>query len=298
MKKTIMKAAWTLSAFSLVILTSVFARDISPIVSTDWLAKNLKEPRLIIMDIRKVEEYREGHIPYSINVPYVTWAETHERLNTEIPSAADLFEAMGSAGIRNHSLIVVVCRMDVCQTQVEAARVFCTLEYGGLENVGILDGGYEQWVREKRPITTKVVKPGKTVYKGKLNKSLIADKDYVSSRLGKAVFVDVRERELFLGTTRQSFVKKYGHIPGAINLPVTEAFTKRGTFKSKEELESIAAKTVGTDKSNDIVTYCDAGKCCPTWAFILREVLGYKNVRIYDGSFEEWSREINMPVTR
>jgi 3-mercaptopyruvate sulfurtransferase SseA len=96
------------------------------------------------MDVRKVEEYPEGHIPHSINAPYVTWAETHERLHTEVPSKEDLFEAMGSVGIRKNSLVVVVCRMDVCQTQVEAARVFCTLQYGGLENVGILDGGYEQ----------------------------------------------------------------------------------------------------------------------------------------------------------
>jgi len=83
-----------------------------------------------------------------------------------------------------------------------------------------------------------------------------------------------------------------------VNLPASEAYTPTGTFKSPKELEAIASKAVGTDKSKEIITYCDAGKCCPTWAFVLREVLGYPNVRLYDGSFEEWSKDPTLPVTK
>jgi len=80
-----------------------------------------------------------------------------------------------------------------------------------------------------------------------------------------------------------------------VNLPASAVYTKLGTFKKKEDLEILA---VGKDKSKEIITYCDAGKCCPTWAFILTRVLGYKNVRLYDGSFEEWTKDLSLPVSR
>lgn len=282
----------------LVISNSASAAGISPIVSSDWLGKNLKNPGLIILDIRKVEQYREGHIPGAVSAYFGIWAETHDQLRTEVPPEDDLFDAMRFVGIKADSHVVIVCQMDVCQNQLQASRVYCTLKYGGLKNVSILDGGHDQWVREKRPLSTQIVKAKKSNYTGKLNKSLLADKDYVKSRLGKAVFVDVRERPIFTGEKKQPFVERAGHIPGAINMPMTEAFTKMGLFKSRKELGDIARKRVGTDKLRDIITYCDAGKCCPTWAFILRDVLGYKSVRLYDGSFEEWSRDSKLPVTR
>jgi thiosulfate/3-mercaptopyruvate sulfurtransferase len=274
------------------------AADMPPIVSTDWLDRHLNDPRLVVLDIRKVESYREGHIPKAVSAYYGVWTESQGKLHTEVPPEDDLFDAMSYVGIKADSLVVVVCQMDVCQNQLRAARVYCTLRYAGLKNAGILDGGYDQWLREGKPVSTEVVKAANSNYKGKLNTSLLADKEYVKSRLGKAVFVDVRDRPLFTGKRKQEFVKRKGHIPGAVNLPMTEAFTKDGRFKSKKELASIAGAAVGSDLSRDIVTYCDAGKCCPTWAFILRDVLGYKSVRLNDGSFEEWSKDVNLPVTR
>ena len=274
------------------------AADTPPIVSTDWLDRHLNDPRLVVLDIRKVEQYREGHIPKAVSAFYGIWTERHDQLHTEVPPEDDLFDAMGYVGLKADSLVVVVCQMDVCQNQLHAARVYCTLKYGGIENVGILDGGYDQWLRDGKSVSTDIVKARKTDYRSKLNKSLLADMEFVKSRLGKAVFIDVRERPLFTGEKKQVFVERAGHIPGAINLPMTEAFTKDGRFKSREELASIAKRAVGSDLSRDIVTYCDAGKCCPTWAFILRDVLGYKNVKLYDGSFEEWSKDANLPVTR
>ena len=133
---------------SILIPASVTARDIAAIVSVDWLERNLSNPKLIVLDVRKVEEYRQGHIPGAINAFYGTWV-TGNGYHTEVPREDDLFEAMGGIGIRDDSLVVIVGRMDVCQTQVECTRVLCTLHYGGFDNVAMLDGGYELWVREK-----------------------------------------------------------------------------------------------------------------------------------------------------
>jgi thiosulfate/3-mercaptopyruvate sulfurtransferase len=297
MKRIACRSLVFLAFASILIPASVTARDIAAIVSVDWLERNLSNPQLIVMDVRKVEEYREGHIPGAVNAYYGTWV-TGKGYHTEVPREDDLFEAMGGIGIRDDSIIVIVGRMDVCQTQVECARVLCTLEYGGFDNVAMLDGGHEQWVREKKPVSKDIVKPIKTVYRGVIRKEMLADKAYVMSRLGKAVFVDVREQELYSGKTKQVYEARAGHIPGAVNLPVSEAFTLSGTFKSRDQLEKIAVKAIGSDKTKEIVTYCDAGKCCPTWTFILRDVLGYKSVRAYVGSFEEWSNEPNLPVNR
>jgi len=285
-----------LSLFFLFFPCPVLSQDIAPIVSTEWLAANFKDPRLVMIDIRKVEDYREGHIPGAISAYYGMWSFSEVSQHTEYPPEDDLLDAIGDLGIREDSLVVIICKNYTCFYQVMAARVLITLQYAGLKNISILDGGHEEWVFEKRPLSTKTVLPKKTIYKGQLNKTLHADKAYVASRLGRAIFIDVREPRLFSGEKKQEFVQKAGRIPGAVNLPASEAYTERGTFKKKEELESIAAAVIGADRSKEIITYCDAGKCCPTWAFILTRVLKYKNVKLYDGSFEEWSKDPSLPV--
>lgn len=274
------------------------ARDINPIVSTDWLQQNLRNPKLIILDIRAVEEYRKGHIPGAVNAFYGTWASSKEGKRMEVPFEDDLFESIGAAGIRPDSITVVVCKMMDCYSQVQAARIACTLDYAGIENFSILDGGYEKWEREKKPVSKKIVEPEKTVYKGTVKRDLLVDMKYVKDRLGKAILVDVREPFLFSGEKKQAFVERKGHLPGSINLPASEAYTKSGAFKAKNVLESIVEKKLGSDKSKEIITYCDTGKCCPTWAFVLKNVLEYRNVRLYDGGVEEWSKDVDLPLTK
>lgn len=275
-----------------------FSQDVSPIVSTDWLAANLTNPRLVMIDIRKVEDYREGHIPGAISAYYGMWVFSESIKHTEYPPEDELFDAIGDLGIQQDSLVVIICKTYTCFYQVMAPRVLSTLQYVGLKNISILDGGQEAWVREKRLLSTESVIPVKTVYTGTLNKTLHADKVYVAGRLGKATFVDVREPALFSGEQKEAFVAKAGRIPGAVNLPASEAYTELGTFKKKEDLEAIVTRVVGSDRSKEIITYCDAGRCCPTWAFLLSRVLGYKDVKLYDGSFEEWTKDTSLPVSR
>jgi len=277
---------------------TVLSQDISPIVTAQWLAANLNNPRLVMIDIRKVEDYREGHIPGAISAYYGMWAFSESAQHTEYPPEDELFDAIGDLGIGKDSLVVIICKTYICFYQVMAPRVLTTLQYVGLKNISILDGGHEAWVRERRPVSTETTTPKKTIYEGTPNKTLHVGKDYVASRLGKARFVDVREPEWYRGERRQEFVKKPGHIPGAVNLPASEAYTALGTFKRKEELASLVAQTVGTDRSEEIITYCDAGRCCPTWAFIMSRILGYEQVKLYDGSFEEWTQDASMPISR
>jgi thiosulfate/3-mercaptopyruvate sulfurtransferase len=176
--------------------------------------------------------------------------------------------------------------------------VACTLQYAGIRNVALLDGGMNQWVKEKRSLSTVVAKAKGKPFTGRFNKDKFADKEYLRSRLGKIALLDVRERDYFEGKKKMDCIAAMGHVPGAFNLPTSCAFNDDGTFKSVEALSAIVEGVAGKDRSVEIVTYCDTGRCCPTWSYLMRELLGYKNVRIYDGGMQEWMQDPRDPVAR
>ncbi len=282
--------------FVLTIPYVVSARDVNPIVSTDWLEKNLANPKVIAVDIRKVEDYKAGHIPNAINVIYGSWAIMKGGMRNELPPTDDLLDVISSAGIGADSLVVVVGKTDSISDRTDISRVAWTLKYAGIENVAILDGGYNKWMADKKALSVDPVKPKSKSYQGKVNEGLFVKKDYVMNSIGKVTIVDVREPDFFQGNKKMDFVAKPGRIKGAVNLPTSQAFTKDGTFKSKEELAGLVAGVVGKDTSREIIIYCDTGKVCTTWAFIMTELLGYKNVKDYDGSTEEWMKDPKAPT--
>jgi thiosulfate/3-mercaptopyruvate sulfurtransferase len=273
---------------------SVWARDVGLIVSTDWLEKNLN--KVVAVDIRKVEDYKAGHVPGAVNVIYGSWAVGKGVLRNELPPPDDLFEVIGNAGITKKSVVVVVGKTDTPSDRVDITRVAWTLKYAGIDSVAILDGGQNMWVKDGKAISTEPVKAKAKTYKGKVNAKMLASKDYVLKSIGKAVIVDVREPDFYSGAKKLPFVAKTGHIKGAVNLPTSKAYNANGTFKGKDDLEKLAAATVGTDKGKEIITYCDTGKFCTAWSLILKDSLGYKDVKLYDGSSEEWMQDPNAPV--
>jgi thiosulfate/3-mercaptopyruvate sulfurtransferase len=272
------------------------ARDIAPIVSTEWLQANLSMPGLVIVDVRKVEQYREGHVPGAVNAFYRAWAFKRGDLYTEIPEEDDLFDLVGSMGLSPDSRVVVYGGTDTLQECFHTTRVACTMKYAGLGNVAILDGGFTKWVQEKRAVSQTVTRATPKVYRGVVRKDMFVDKGYVMKQYKRLVLLDVREPDYFSGKRKLDCIDHPGRLPGAINLPTSWAFTPERTFKSKEQLTVLAEAAVGTDRSKEIITYCDTGQCCPTWALILREILGYPNVRLYDGAMQEWTHDPSAPV--
>jgi thiosulfate/3-mercaptopyruvate sulfurtransferase len=274
------------------------ARDIAPVVSVDWLAKNINNPKLVIVDIRKGEEYKEGNIPNSVNVFYGTWAVKKNGLDNELPDDDELFDVIASAGITAGSRVVIVGFAESTTDLVNLTRVAWTLIYGGVENVAILDGGYNKWEEAKKPISNTAAKIKSGTYQGKVNKAIFAPKTYILNKIGKATFVDARVPDFFFGVSKSTLVAREGHIKGAASLPAAWIFTKEGSFKSKEELEEMAAGIVGTDLSKEIITYCDTGRLCTGWWFVLREILGYTDVKSYDGSSQEYAKDPNAPMIK
>jgi thiosulfate/3-mercaptopyruvate sulfurtransferase len=279
-------------------------RAISPIVSTDWLEKNLDGPKLVIVDIRLGEEYVAGHIPRAINVPFPSplenpsspWFVERNGLQLEMPEEADLFNTIGSAGIRGDSLVVVVPKSEIPYPLVDATIVADTLIYAGVKNVAVLDGGYDKWAVEGRPVSFDVVEPTPTTYIGTIDEKMFVSKEYVEKKIGKAIIIDTREPlDYFGGTLTPQWVRR-GHIPRARCLPAIWIWNEDKTYWSTDELRKMARGVVGADLSQEIIIYCGTGGFSSAWYFVLKEVLGYTDVKIYHGSAQDWTRDPEAPL--
>ena len=285
----------------------VLGQGLSPIISTDDLAKSLKDPNVIVIDIRKVEDYKTGHIPGAIGIFYNNWAPGMGGMQNEMPADDDLIDLLSANGIQPNSKVVVYSTTGTGPDRVNVTRVAWTLRYAGVQNVSVLSGGIEKWqIREKREVSTEVVKPKSKDYKGAFDKGVVAGKDYLKSQIGKATIVDTREPAFFSGEQKLPFVAKPGRIKGALNLPTMQAFDKYPpgehmeqccwTYKDIATLKNMATGVVGNDLNKEIIVYCDSGRVASAWWFILNQVLGYKNVKIYDGSMEDWMKDAAAPI--
>lgn len=274
------------------------SRDITPVVPTDWLLQNLSDARLRVIDMRKAEAYKEGHIPGAVNVFMGAWLSPKPGLLLELPENDDLIRIIRSAGINNDSLVVVIGATDNDFLRADTFRVAWTLMMGGIGNVAVLDGGFNKWVQEKKPVSTDQARPVQGNYTGKPDRSVVVSRDYVKAKTGKAIILDARSAEDFFGLAKTPYNDRPGHIKGATNLPSPFLFTKEGLLKGRAELNDMVQGVLGKDPSKEIIVYCGVGGfASPMW-YVLTEMLGYKNVKFYDGSIQDWSRDPTAPITR
>jgi thiosulfate/3-mercaptopyruvate sulfurtransferase len=275
--------------------TISFARDIPPFVSSDWLNQNLALQELRIVDIRNKADYAASHIPNAVNVSINSWAVNKNGLLRELPAESDLLGLMGSIGIKENSKVVVVGKGVSDFDRADAVRVAWTILIAGVKNVSVLDGGFLKWTNEKKPANAEPASLQRGDYKGKINLSALASKNYIRSKIGKSILVDNRTPDLFFGITTESWALKPGHIKSSVNLPTPWIF-QDGLLRSQRELESMAQGVIGKDKTKEILTYCGVGAYASVWSYILTELLGYKDVKVYDGSMQEWVMDPAGPI--
>ncbi|MBW1781542.1 MAG: sulfurtransferase [Deltaproteobacteria bacterium] len=273
------------------------ARSTPPIVTTDWLAKHMKDPGLVIVDIRSDKEYLAGHIPSAVHVPMPSWIVKRNGLLLEVPEDAALFQTLGSAGIDKDSKVVVVNRANHPYPLADTARVADMLIYAGVPNASVLSGGYDKWVKEKKAVSKDPSKPTPVTYKGQTNKNMFVSKKDVQEKMGKCTLVDARTPDVYFGVVKEPFCARPGHIQGATCWPVPWMWTKEGTYKDSNALKQTAAGVMGDDPSKEIIVYCGVGGYAAAAWLVLHDVLGYQNVKIYDGSAQEWTADPSAPVS-
>jgi thiosulfate/3-mercaptopyruvate sulfurtransferase len=267
--------------------------DLSPIVTADWLSRNLSDATLRVLDIRTQSQYSKGHIPGSLSTPFSLWAINANGLSLEVPSDEELRDLLGRTGIDPSSTVVVVNRTETDFSRADATRVAWTCMIAGVRRVAVLDGGYNRWVNEKRDVSIDIVHPQPRTYSGVIDRSSIASKSYILKKIGKSIIVDTRLPQDYFGIS-----SKPGHIRSAVNLPTPWVFAGDGNYLPEKELQEMAVGVIGTNKSKEIIVYCDVGGYASTWWFLLTQVLGYRNVKLYDGSLEEWTKNPQAPLGR
>jgi len=266
----------------------------SKLVTTEWLGKNLLKEDLRIIDVRQdVKDYWQGHIPGAVYFNLETMRLTDHGVPVKVTPPEALAIMLGKMGVSEKTMIVVYAE----QNDYKATYLIWALDYLGHSSAGILDGGFDKWREEKRPVTQNYPKinPVKYTLPSKLNEEVRATLEEVKElvNIGPGVLLDVRPVQLYTG--EKGFWKRNGHIKGAINHFWGEDLEDDGTWKSKDELKQ-AYEKLGATPGKTIIVSCGQGLMSAHSYFMLKHILGYPKVKNYDGGFNEWSNIDELPV--
>ena len=277
-------------------ITSVGADDVagtSLLVDHRWLVNHLDDSDLRILDFRKSAlAYRLGHIPGARRIPRRAAYDTVDSVKGMFPGPAILAEYLGSAGVLPEHRIVIYDGSD----SLWAARLFWALEVIGHDDVRILDGGYRAWKEESGSVTRKVTDLPPVHYTPEMRPRLVADTQWMLDHLGSpgVSIIDSRSPEEFSGEDRQA--TRGGHMPGAVNIDwVNYLVAGDGSlFLTPDSLKKLYRQN-SVDGKSTIVAHCQTGVRASHTYFALR-MLGYADVRVYDGSWEVWGNRSDTPI--
>jgi thiosulfate/3-mercaptopyruvate sulfurtransferase len=268
------------------------------LVSTDWLEKNLKDPKVRIIEVSVVPGvYERGHIPGAVN--FAWHSDLVDPVRRDIASQEAFQQLLRKAGVNDDSTTILYGD----NNNWFAAWGAWVFDVYGVDNVKLLDGGRAKWEAEGRTLDSRASTPttGNVTVKA-ANKDLRAflpDVLAAAEKRSDVQLVDIRSPDEYNGKVFapqgvQELAVRAGHVPGAVNVPWGQAVAADGTFKSAEELKKVYG-AVGIDDSKPIITYCRIGeRSSHTW-FALKKILGY-DVRNYDGSWTEYGNAVGVPV--
>ncbi|MPZ15741.1 MAG: sulfurtransferase [Chloroflexi bacterium] len=271
------------------------------LVDTEWVAQHLNDPKVKTVEVDvDTSAYRQGHVPGAMGWNWTTQLE--EQVRRDIPDKAGWERLLSESGISNDDTIVFYGD----NNNWFAAFAYWLAKMYGHENAKVMNGGRKKWDLEKRTLVTEETKVSPAQYRARdADTSLRGFQAEVRQALGSpsVVLVDVRSPQEFTGEVLappglQETAQRGGHIPGATNIPWLRAVNEAdGTFKSADELRELYRQQ-GITPDKNVVAYCRIGeRSSHTW-FALHELLGYPNVKNYDGSWTEWGSMIGQPIER
>ena len=278
------------------------------LVDTQWVEEHLedKNVRIVEVDYDPKSNYNLGHIPNSILIDWKK--DVNDPITRDILSLNNFQNLLQNNGINNNTTVILYGDFN----NWFAAFAFWVFKYYRYNDVRLLDGGRKKWLEEDRPISKEVVNYPKGNYQ--LDENIEPNDDIraflgqvknalVSRRNFQLSLVDVRSEAEYRGeiTAPPEYptegAQRGGHIPGAKNVPWAQVIKDDGTFKSVEEIRKLYDEQEIT-KDKDIITYCRIGeRSSHTW-FVLKYLLGYQNVKNYDGSWTEWGNLIGNPIEK
>lgn len=279
------------------------------IVSTDWLAENLSDKSLRVFDCTtyliyetgtgrpyRVEsgraDYGKGHIPGSGFLDLQgELSDTKAKTNFMMPAAEDLAARFAARGIGEGTRVVLYARKNLQW----ATRVWWMLRAIGFDNAAILDGGFDKWAAEGRPLETAETRYPPARLMARPRPALFVGKDEMRTAIGDASVCSINALAPDLHKGENDRYGRPGRIPGSVNVPAL-ALQKPGTLtlkSPKEVADTFAA--VGADASKRILIYCGGGIAATLDAFLLHQ-LGYRDIAVYDASMSEWAKDATLPI--
>lgn len=270
------------------------------LVSTDWVAQRLNDPKIRLVEVDvDTTAYGQGHILGAVGWNWQS--QLQDLVRRDILNKAQFEKLMSDSGIDSDTTLVLYGD----NNNWFAAYAFWQCRIYGHQDVRLMNGGRRKWLEEKRPLTTDLPKVSPARYQAKNpDESIRAKRDLVLESLNRPnrTLVDVRSPDEFTGKIiappgLPETAQRAGHIPGAQNIPWGQAVREDGTFKSADELAQLYGSK-GITKDKQTIAYCRIGeRSSHTW-FALKYLLGFPEVKNYDGSWTEWGNLVDAPVVR
>lgn len=280
-----------------------------PLVSTDWLKSRMDSEEIVVLDLRtKIaksgkDDYLKAHIPGAVWSNYPgAWRTDRDGVTGVIPSVEKLEAYLSELGVSEEKTVVLVPAGKGSTDFGIATRIYWTLKYLGHDEVSILDGGWKAWQQAGLETEAGDVVPEGDLFIAEPREGLLVSTDDVNGLVGgKALLVDGRPLQQFLGKEKHPDAKRYGRLPGAITLDQNLFYdAKAERLMPLDEIRATVPASFAPDA--DIVSYCNTGHWAATNWFVLHELLDYENVRLYDASMVGWTvddgREVESNRTR
>jgi len=268
------------------------SRD-SLLLTTAQVRERYARGGVVLLHVGERADFNAGHIPGARFFPYEAISTPRGNgLMLEIPAAATLDSVLESLGVSDGSRIVLYWGKDWYSP---TTRVFMTLDYLGLgDRTSILDGGFAAWKAAGGPVTTEVTRVARGTLTVKPRSDVVVDAKAVQSAIGdaKVAIIDARDQRFYTGEAEGMHVRE-GHVPSARNLPFNTLIDDRGAFKSRATLEAML-DAAGATTGKRVVSYCHIGQQA-TLVYFTARLLG-RDARLYDGSWDEWSRRSELPI--
>lgn len=251
------------------------------LISVADLSAKLKDPNFVVVSAEVETEYAKVHITDAVNVPYTSLEKKVGAVEGLLISPEEIAKAMGAKGVSEKKTIVVYDE----GAGKYAGRVYWILKYLGAPNVKILDGGLIAWKAARKPVTKNptIAKPG--TFTSSVNNSIFASMKDVQAAVAnsKIALVDFHEAAMFNGNDP----KGKGRIPGSVNVDHTTLLDAKSVYKSKTDLQKMF-NDAGVTSDKTIYVFCSSGARASKGYFALKSILGYPNVKFYDGGINEW----------